>query len=379
MKHFLFICFCVIVVTGCKKHELPEEQSGNPYFDISAEINGEVVSLIAGEEDIYHAPTFQIDDFGIYQFESSFLHLDANANRESIKISLNDDHINVGGNSDAMELLNANAFHYNEPNTDSYYMVQFEPELFGDAISFAWNFGDGSTSTEPSPIHRYSDVSIKKYAVCLLVNYSNGCSSQLCSDITMPDAFCSGDFIAEEKTDSLTGKYWDFMAEAKSGKEPFTYSWTFEDNVNGYSNHIWYQYVMNPDDGVELACVDIADVEGCVTSICKNVLIDSVVAECATNFGYKADLIQTTDSINFNRANVIYTNTSGIEYSSANVIQPSWSRMDVSNVETYSVDFNGKSTVSSTVAFTCVLASEDGEEIVLNNGRGTISFLSGNN
>ncbi|QEC53549.1 PKD domain-containing protein [Anseongella ginsenosidimutans] len=41
-----------------------------------------------------------------------------------------------------------------------------------DAITYLWNFGDGSTSTERNPIHRYPQKG--KYDVSLIVNKNNG-------------------------------------------------------------------------------------------------------------------------------------------------------------------------------------------------------------
>lgn len=379
MRKLPFIFVLLIVWVGCKKHELPNEENGTPYFEISGDLNGESFEFIAGENRYFHAPGHTVDEFQVFNFESAFHSEEPEVNRESFRIVLTDDHISSDGNSSAVDLLNADNFHFDERTIDMHYSVQFSPDLLGTPVSYLWDFGDGQISNEENPDHIYSDPSIKKYVVCLAVEFGNGCLSQLCSEIFMPDAGCSGDFIAEEKVDSLTGNYWDFRAQALTGKEPFVYHWTFEDNVNGYSNHIWYQYVMEPIDGVELACVEITDAEQCISRVCKNVVIDSALAQCAVNFNFLASQEQLEDSINLNRANVIYTNSAGVEFSSANVEQPTWARLAITDVAPYAISYNGQSTVEAQVSVTCILANSTGETLTLNSGQGKIAFPSGVN
>ncbi len=45
-----------------------------------------------------------------------------------------------------------------------------------DAVSWAWDFGDGATSTEQNPTHTFA--AIGAYTVSLIVTYSNGCQNQ---------------------------------------------------------------------------------------------------------------------------------------------------------------------------------------------------------
>lgn len=51
------------------------------------------------------------------------------------------------------------------------------------ATSYAWDFGDGNTSTDVNPTHTYA--SSGTYTVCLTVTNADNCSSEYCSEVTI--------------------------------------------------------------------------------------------------------------------------------------------------------------------------------------------------
>lgn len=53
----------------------------------------------------------------------------------------------------------------------------------GVNLSFAWDFGDGSTSNQPYPSHVYN--SIGSYNLCLTVSDLNGCTSTYCDSVSV--------------------------------------------------------------------------------------------------------------------------------------------------------------------------------------------------
>lgn len=48
----------------------------------------------------------------------------------------------------------------------------------GSGLSYLWDFGDGTTSTQQYPFHQYAVLG--HYVVCLTVSSANGCSSTFC-------------------------------------------------------------------------------------------------------------------------------------------------------------------------------------------------------
>jgi hypothetical protein len=53
----------------------------------------------------------------------------------------------------------------------------------GGAVSYAWDFGDGSTSTDQNPVHIYAMEDT--FRVCLTVTNANGCVHTLCHDVSV--------------------------------------------------------------------------------------------------------------------------------------------------------------------------------------------------
>ncbi len=68
------------------------------------------------------------------------------------------------------------------------------------AISYVWDFGDGSTSTFANPTHQFAATGI--YNVCLLATNVAGCTDTFCLDVPaivlpvldVPKAFTPGRF-----------------------------------------------------------------------------------------------------------------------------------------------------------------------------------------
>lgn len=46
---------------------------------------------------------------------------------------------------------------------------------------YLWNFGDGTTSTQPNPLHTYADS--EDLLVCLTITTANGCTDQFCATV----------------------------------------------------------------------------------------------------------------------------------------------------------------------------------------------------
>lgn len=68
----------------------------------------------------------------------------------------------------------------------------------GNIVSWHWDFGDTTTSTDPSPTHQYTDPG--SYKVCLIIQTQEGCMDTMCSDyfilpqtVLVPNIFTPND------------------------------------------------------------------------------------------------------------------------------------------------------------------------------------------
>jgi hypothetical protein len=75
----------------------------------------------------------------------------------------------------------------------------FYDSSFGDPVSWFWDFGDGSYSEEPNPVHVFREMPVTDslpshwsvppeyaYRVCLTIRTTSGCKSTLCQYVTAP-------------------------------------------------------------------------------------------------------------------------------------------------------------------------------------------------
>ncbi len=108
-----------------------------------------------------------------------------------------------------------------------------------DAQTFAWNFGDGSTSTEVSPVHTYSEY--KDYEVSLTVTSSDGNTDDVTKTVSVIDA-CdiwdgseANNLIVGGQFEFCDDKYWTMVKSSQPEHVKYTF---------GYSDY-------NPNDGVD--------------------------------------------------------------------------------------------------------------------------------
>lgn len=92
-------------------------------------------------------------------------------------------------------------------------------------VEYLWDFGDGTTSTDVSPVHAYSDEGI--YTVCLTINDKYNCPRSLCKDsyitVANPVAGFSGDPLFETCPPLIT----NFVNTSENATN---YAWNFGDN-----------------------------------------------------------------------------------------------------------------------------------------------------
>ncbi len=129
------------------------------------------------------------------------------------------------------------------PFTDTL-TVNFIDLSLGGVISWAWDFGDSTTSTDQNPIHTYSTGGI--YAVTLAITTVDGCESDITFDICvggncwMPEDNCQALFIPVP--DSLGGSGIQFLDLSLTNSPVQGWLWDFGDGSTSTDPNPYHVY-----------------------------------------------------------------------------------------------------------------------------------------
>lgn len=169
----------------------------------------------------------------------------------------------------------------------------------GPILEWIWNFGDGTTSSDPNPVHTYAEPG--EYDVCLTIHADGGCWSDDCeSNIPVgPDGDCTVN--AELLTTDGTNAH--FIASVEPTPDEVTYTWifgdgsTFTETLPGTASDPWHTYT---EPGIYEVCVTITTAAGCVDAYCFAVEILGDVF-CLSDFefdvdGYLVEFTETADA-----------------------------------------------------------------------------------
>ncbi|MEO9532844.1 MAG: PKD domain-containing protein [Crocinitomicaceae bacterium] len=171
-------------------------------------------------------------------------------------------------------------FTYSQIACDSF---MFFPVSYGTQYSYDWNFGDGGSSTNATPVHSYA--SNGTYVVQLLLfDTINNCADQffftLIVDCNIPNCDLNG--AISHYTDSVDCST-QFVSTAYAGTPPYSYLWDFGDGNVSTEAHPVHTY---PNNTVYTPCLTITDANGCDTTICDVVQTSCNTVSCDAQFTF---------------------------------------------------------------------------------------------
>lgn len=160
-----------------------------------------------------------------------------------------------------------------------------------NAISYAWDFGDGSTSTEAQPTHTFAQEGF--YVVSVLVSGENGCTATAQFPFSTdyqpaPDCYA---YLKSWQQDSTT---FQFFAYGYNVHFPYndstailSYHWEFGDSTSSDVANPIHQYAAQ---GIYNVCLTIVSADSCVAETCSvvfayNCPIDTFYYGCQAMFG----------------------------------------------------------------------------------------------
>ncbi|SEA71102.1 gliding motility-associated C-terminal domain-containing protein [Chitinophaga terrae (ex Kim and Jung 2007)] len=137
--------------------------------------------------------------------------------------------------------------------------TQFNAQSAG-AVSWRWNFGDGSTSTLENPSHTYTRTG--RYDISLTATNAQGCSQTVNKpgyiNIIQPQATIQTDVM-----EGCVPLPVNFNASLNSNDPIAGYEWSFGDGTTGTGNPVTHTYTK---EGDFVATVKITTVTGCIAT-----------------------------------------------------------------------------------------------------------------
>jgi len=164
--------------------------------------------------------------------------------------------------------------------------VSFIPTGSANIINQLWDFGNGTTSTEISPLYQYD--SIGNYTVIYYYTDDNGCSDSAYRDITV---FELPDVSFDINQDNACVNY-PVEFTGSSNSNIAVWNWDFGDGQTGSGQIVSHTYLLPGEMTITLTVTDVA---GCSETTSENLLVlQASNAEFTFDF-FACDSTQFTD------------------------------------------------------------------------------------
>lgn len=327
--------------SSCKK-ELPEVEEDVPDFYLEGKLNGELITLTAGDDDLYMFPFIEKDSLNILSYSGrlgNFNCVQSEDCKESLTIKLREKRDTQGNRLALKDWVQQNNVSFRGPASYLFqaYKATFTSKSIPSSGYHTYFFGDGIVSHEVNPEHYYINESDSVVKPLLRVEDSFGNLSNIQYPINFK-APCQTDIVVTKigvvlsfsTHPSTTSNLWDFG----NGYLPL-----------GQGNPL-------PTDSVFKTCVQATQMAPlCVVEKCENVIIDSTLANCVANFDVEKEVVTLKDVRDFGEVSIVWVDENGKHYSSELYVQPPSSFLDIIEVSDYQKSPSGDETLKIKVNF----------------------------
>lgn len=164
----------------------------------------------------------------------------------------------------------------------------FLPNTTSSTYTYLWTFGDGTSSTQPYPVHIYNSPG--PWAVCLtVVDSSQNCNDSWCDSVwAQSGSGCQAYFSSVVDTNNNA-----YFTNLSSGN-PLQFAWSFGDGSSGSGPNPVHTYA-NP--GTYTVCLTIFG-PNCQDSYCDSIVIGPA-SNCVPQFYSFPDSTFGSGVINF--------------------------------------------------------------------------------
>ncbi len=366
LQRYLLL-FATMVLASCKREPYPTPEVSEPVFKVSGTENGVPFNFSAGVDGLKLTSEITHDIFGVHNFVSTIAPAGCDDCGPSLRFALNDTEVLIADQSpdpDHVLVPQQLPFAISSANSD-FLSIQFDvPE--GQNASVSWDFGDGDTSNDLSPVHQYDNPG--SYDVT--AEYSSGddqCEVNITQTIAVgSDLVCALPFdIQVEQDDEVNLHYPQNMPPYLTPT-----SWTINgDNFNGNNQEI------ELDNGENTICLNYFNSElNCTGRFCLEFEDGPGPGQlCVDHFHYHWNAL----SINMGNVEITYTKTDGSVYTSVTSLNTNSNHFTILSSEDYAPMINGSPARKISAQFTVKMVNVDdpSDIIVLENVNTQLGFI----
>ncbi|MBL7933661.1 MAG: PKD domain-containing protein [Bacteroidia bacterium] len=347
MKLLTYSLIFALLITSlsCKKKEYPEDVviTNAPVYYSRLKVNDLPLTLQAGIDDYYMYSSYKQDSNNVYGFIGELKKSTCDNCTNSLKIQINDYKTSVFNSpviADSSFKMGKYGFFAGAKELS--YSVNFKSSVVSD--EYAWNFGDGTTSTEKDPVHTF--IKPGKYNVCLTTRNNNGCMSTICN---VQRVESGNPFKASISVLSSNGNTVVFASSYSGGTAPFKYFWSFGDGSTSTAVNPVCNYKYRGGYPVSLMIIDSKNDTARANF---NAVTQNDMSSCATNYSV-ANISPVQTNLALSNVAVSWKDASGVEYVSNTGQQSDDAYFEVTSISNGGLNEKGQPTVKLQIRFSC--------------------------
>jgi PKD repeat protein len=365
--HIYIVLFCAVLIFSCAKKKYPDTVIENTtIYKFYATIGNTPVSIAAGINNYYMYASYEQDSNNVYNFVADLKELNCSNCANSVKIQINDFKVSA---VNAPLILDSTFYPHSYSFLGGIYAYQaaFKPFFNKTASAYAWDFGDGTFSTDSLPTHAYAKAG--NYNVKLKISSYNGCESTIYQNEKIniqPDNYLS--YITA--TDTI-GNAIRFGQTTSGGRQPYQYLWNFGDGTISSDPKPLHAYAIRGSYPVSLR---VTDGDGEMVTTTYNAVTQNDLSSCAANYDITSisKLIQPQAALALSKVIITWTDAGGVVYTSNNELQPANSHFAITAVEDGGVNEKNEPIKKLHITFNCSVYNGS-KALVINNAAAVIS------
>jgi PKD repeat protein len=349
MKLFNVIIVCLFFLgISCEKKKYPVPlviENTSVYFS-KLTIDNEPVILEAGVNGYYMYSSYEQDSNSVYGFIAELKKPDCSS-CSSLRIQINSSQPSPPGASPSIEeSIQTQAYAFLSGSNNSPYSVQFQA-VNDNTKSYLWDFGDGTSSSEPSPLKTF--VRGGQYNVCLTTTSMNDCISTICNTakIDVSESSCKTAIVAVP----ASGNTIHYSNVTTGGKGPYKFFWELGDGNSSENGSVTHNYQYS---GAYPVSLKVVDANGDIATAHYNAKTLSDNSSCSANYSL-GTIDQLPADLGLSKVVITWTDKKGTRYSSNDLAQPKESQFEILSVDSSGENENGQPIKKIKAKFQCKL------------------------